>query len=280
MMNPDRKIEIMGIVNLTDDSYYAPSRCLGDDPVSDAMGQVRKMISEGAAIIDFGACSTRPGSHPVGAEQEWLRLEPVLTAFAQQYPCQKFSVDTYHSSVVQNTYELFASIIGHENSRCQFVVNDISAGEDDDRMLPLVGSLGLTYVAMHKRGDSLSMQSLCSYDDVVSEVKGYFENFSLRAEAAGISDWIIDPGFGFAKSLEQNYELLSRLDVLSVLGRPVLVGLSRKSMIYKKLDITPEAALPATQVVHMKALQNGADILRVHDVAEAARTVALYRVLR
>lgn len=279
-MNHDRKIEIMGIVNLTDDSYYAPSRCLCDNPVETSMQRIRRLIEEGADIIDIGACSTRPGSVPVGADAEWERIAPVLEAVCVEFPELRISIDTYHSSVIVRAYEMMASRLGVERTTGQLIVNDISAGEDDSLMLPEVGRLGLTYVVMHKRGDSMTMQSLCDYDDVVSRVREYFEDFALKARKYGIKDWIIDPGFGFAKTVDQNYQLLASLDSLSILGRPVLVGVSRKSMIYKKFGITPEEALPATQVLHLKALQNGADILRVHDVAEAVRTADLYKVLR
>ena len=280
MMNHDRKIEIMGIVNLTDDSYYAESRCLDDDPVGTAMRRIRTLIGEGADIIDIGACSTRPGSLPVGEDAEWERISPVVEALLMEFPGQKISLDTYHASVVVRTFGLMAGQIGEDNARNQLIINDISAGEDDPLMLPQIGRLGLTYIAMHKRGDPMTMQSLCDYDDVVAQVRKYFEDFAVRAREHGIKDWIIDPGFGFAKTVDQNYQLLASLDSLVASGRPVLVGVSRKSMIYKKFGITPEESLPATQVLHLKALQNGADILRVHDVAEAVRTVELYRVLR
>ncbi len=274
----------MAIVNLTDDSYYAPSRCLDTDPVSSAMLRVRTLVAEGADIIDLGACSTRPGSVPVGAEEEWRRLKPVLEAVAAEVSSVRISIDTYHSSVIRNAYDLLSSVIGEDPARRRLIVNDISAGEDDPQMLPLVGRLGLSYVAMHKRGDSRTMQGMTGYEDVVEEVKAYFNGFASRAAAAGIMDWTLDPGFGFAKTVEQNYALLRGLASLKTCGassgnRRILVGVSRKSMIYKYLDISPEEALPATQVLHLKALQNGADILRVHDVAEAVRTVELYRIL-
>ena len=278
----------MGIVNLTDDSYYAPSRCLDEDPASSAMQRISAMLSDGADIIDIGACSTRPGSAAVGEKQEWERIEPVLRRLCKEDIFPVISIDTYHASVIRKAYGLIASAYGDVFAREHLIVNDISAGEDDPEMLPSVGELGLAYIAMHKRGTPRTMQSLCSYDDVVSAVLAYFEAFASKAREHGISDWIIDPGFGFAKTLDQNYELLRSLSVFSACGqcsdtttkRRVLVGVSRKSMIYKKFNITPEESLATTQVLHMKALQCGADILRVHDVAEAVRTVELYRVLR
>lgn len=256
----------MGIVNLTDDSYFAQSRC---SDVDAAVEKVGRMLADGATIIDIGACSTRPGSLPVGADEEWRRLEPVLKAVKDKYPDARISVDTYWSEVVQKAYDLIGD----------FIVNDISAGEEDASMLPLVGRLGLTYIAMHKRGTPENMQSLTDYDDVVDDVVEYFRQFSHKASSFGIKSWILDPGFGFAKDVVQNYEMLARLDEFRNLEAPVLVGVSRKSMIYRKFGITPEEALPATQVLHMKALQLGADVFRVHDVAEIVRTVALYRIL-
>jgi dihydropteroate synthase len=262
----NRHIDIMGIVNLTDDSYFAQSRCGGTDA---ALTRVRDMVAEGATIIDIGACSTRPGSVPVGAQEEWRRLEPVLKRVRTECPDLRISIDTYWSEVVARAYDLIGD----------FIVNDISAGEDDPEMLPTVGRLGLDYVAMHKRGTSQNMHLLTDYNDVVGDLVAYFNRFAEKALQFEIKDWILDPGFGFAKTLPQNYEILSRLDELKVSGRPLLVGVSRKSMVYKLLNISPEDALAATQVVHLKALQKGADILRVHDVTEAVRTIALYRAM-
>lgn len=261
-------IRIMGIVNLTDDSYYAPSRLLGAGRER-LVGHVGAMVAEGMDILDIGACSTRPGSRPVGADVEWTRLQPALEAIREAFPDLEISIDTYWSSVVRKAFEAIGP----------FLVNDISAGEDDPDMLPAVGALGLPYVAMHKRGTPATMQALTDYDDVVEEVFRYFEMFAERAAAHGISDWILDPGFGFAKTVEQNYRLLADLGRFRAFGRPILVGLSRKSMIYKPLGITPEEALPATQALHMAALERGASILRVHDVRPARETAALYATL-
>lgn len=267
-MNKNRQIDIMGIVNLTDDSYFAASRCASP---SQALSLASRLVEEGASILDFGACSTRPGSEAVGAEEEWRRLRPVLEAARKEFPDLRISVDTYWSDVVERTFDAIGD----------FIVNDISAGEDDPRMLSLVGSLGLTYVAMHKRGTPATMQSMTDYEDVTSAVADYFADFSIRAAQAGVSGWILDPGFGFAKTLEQNYELMRGLSVFkdAFPSNRLLVGVSRKSMVYRLLGITPEESLPATQVLHLHALQNGADILRVHDVVEASQTVSLYRAL-
>ena len=272
MMDTNRKIDVMGIVNLTDDSYFEDSRC---PDLKSALDRVGRLLEEGADIIDVGACSTRPGSVPVGAEKEWERLEPFLVAVVRIFPGIRLSVDTYWSSVVRRSYELIG----------EFIVNDISAGQMDQSMLPTVGELGLPYVAMHMRGNSRTMQELTDYGSVTQDVLDYFKAFSDLAAGNGIRKWILDPGFGFAKTIDQNHTLLRELDQFQKVKCAdgsvprLLVGVSRKSMIYKKFGISEQEALPATQVLHLKALLAGADILRVHDVAEAKRTVELYRTL-
>ena len=279
-MDTTRNIDVMGIINLTDNSYFSESRCLGEDGLDDIgkiVARAVRMAEEGASILDIGACSTRPGASAVGEEEEWLRLGPALKAVRKELPDIRISIDTYWPSVVRKTFDLIGD----------FIVNDVTAGEGMDgdssyrtgEMLPLVGRLGLTYVAMHMRGNPLTMQSLTSYNDVTAEVLDYFNDFGRKADVAGIRDWILDPGFGFAKTVEQNYKLLAGLGKFIATGRRILVGVSRKSMVYRKFGITPEEALPATQVLHYKALCCGADILRVHDVAEAARTAEMYRML-
>ena len=279
-MDTTRNIDVMGIINLTDNSYFSESRCLGEDGLDDIgkiVARAVRMAEEGASILDIGACSTRPGASAVGEEEEWLRLGPALKAVRKELPEIRISIDTYWPSVVRKTFDLIGD----------FIVNDVTAGEGMDgdssyrtgEMLPLVGRLGLTYVAMHMRGNPLTMQSLTSYNDVTAEVLDYFNDFGRKADVAGIRDWILDPGFGFAKTVEQNYKLLAGLGKFIATGRRILVGVSRKSMVYRKFGITPEEALPATQVLHYKALCCGADIMRVHDVAEAVRTVEMYRML-
>ena len=271
-MSKDRHIDIMGIVNVTDDSFYAASRSLDADSV---LARIRAMLAEGADIIDIGACSTRPGAAQVSAEQEWARLEPVLKAVGSEFPGLRLSIDTYRSDVVRRAFD----VVG------KFIANDISAGEADAGMLPAVGQLGLTYVAMHMRGMPENMQSMTEYDDVTADVLCYFDNFARKAAEYGIEDWILDPGFGFAKTMPQNYALLRELHRFRQVKKTdgnsprILVGVSRKSMIYKLLNISPEDSLPATQALHMAAMLNGADVLRVHDVAEAVRTRELYRLL-
>ena len=266
----------MGIINITDNSYFAESRCLdaeGNDDLDRIVSRAARMIEDGATILDIGACSTRPGSDPVGEDEEWRRLEPALKAIRKDLPDIAISVDTYWPSVVRRTFDTIG----------RFIVNDITAGEGmydkSDEMLRTVAELGLPFVAMHMRGNPKTMQSLTEYDNVTAEVLDYFRQFASKAETAGVKDWILDPGFGFAKTIGQNYQMLRELDRFAELGKRILVGMSRKSMIFRKFGITPEESLPATQVLHYKALCQGADILRVHDVAEAVRTVALYREL-
>jgi len=258
MSENKHSVQIMGIVNITDNSYFSASRCLGEDGEADlsaVRGRVERMLREGADIIDIGACSTRPGAPAVGPEVEWARLEPVLKMLKVEFPGLVISIDTYWSSVVQKTYDLY----GH------FIVNDIYAGRRDPEMLTTVGRLGLPYVAMHSLEETVDYSD---YDGSVTEgVRKYFEEFAVKAEAAGIKDWILDPGFGFGKTIEQNWTLFDEWPALKSFGRPILIGISRKSMIYKPLGITPEEALPATCDAHRKTIDRGVDILRVHDVA-------------
>ena len=255
-------IHLMGIVNLTDDSFYAPSRVRSADAL---LRRVEEMTGAGADCIELGACSTRPGSLPVGAEEEWRRLRPALKALRRAFPGLALSIDTYWSGVVERAFDLIGP----------FTVNDISAGALDPAMLPLAGRLGLPYIAMHMRGTPETMQSLTDYPEgITAAVHHYFQDFALRATEAGIRDWILDPGFGFSKTLEQNWTLLQEMGALRDLGRPILVGVSRKSMIYKRFGLTPETALEATQVAHRIALSQGATWLRVHDIDPARATVA------
>ncbi len=267
-MESNRKISVMGIINLTDDSFYPESRIRPSDTAG-AVRRAIKMVEEGADILDFGACSTRPGSVPVSPETEWERLAPVLDEVRKALPGVRISIDTFRSSVVKRAHALIGD----------FLVNDISAGEDDPSMLETVGRLSLSYIAMHKKGTPETMDSLAQYSDVTGEVLQYFRDFGTRAAQSGITDWILDPGFGFAKTVGQNYELLRNLSSFQELGRPLLVGISRKRMVWELLGITPEKALPATSALHLEALRGGASILRVHDVPEAVQVIRLYREL-
>ncbi|MBO4585970.1 MAG: dihydropteroate synthase [Bacteroidales bacterium] len=258
-------IKVLGIINVNEDSFYPASRTTADGAVLRAA----QLLAEGADYLDIGAASTRPGAGLLNEREEWKRLEPALLKIRHALPQARISIDTYNSGIVRRAYDAIGPIM----------VNDISAGALDNKMLSVVGKLGLEYIAMHMRGTPMTMMALTNYDDVVSAVKGYFWEFSVKAEEAGIKDWILDPGFGFAKTIKQNYELLTRIGELRDLGRPILAGLSRKSMIYKALEITPEEALPATQILNYKALEGGATWLRVHDVAETVRTIKVYELL-
>ena len=261
------KIRIMGIANLTGDSFFEGSRLLGGDDALDPaffLSRVDSMVSEGADILDLGACSTRPGSDSVSEEVEWGRLEPALRLLMSERPGLNLSIDTFRPGIVSKAFD----IIG------PFIVNDVSGGSD--AMWKTVGELGLEYVCMHSRGTPKNMQTLTSYDDVVADVLAFFKLFSETAEMYGIRECILDPGFGFAKTVEQNWLILKELSRFKELGRPILAGLSRKSFLYKPLGITPAESLPATCAANLTALQGGADILRVHDVEAAKQTVEVF----
>ena len=259
---------VMGILNVTPDSFYAGSRRTTREAVEQ---RAREIVDEGAAIIDIGGYSSRPGADEVPVEEEWRRVALGLEAVRRVAPGAAVSVDTFRSEVVERAVAEFGAV----------TVNDISAGELDPRMVPTVARLGVPYVAMHMQGDPRTMQSLTDYRrDIVTEVVDYFERRCGQLLAAGVSRAriILDPGFGFAKTLEQNYELLAGLHRLCALGYPVLAGVSRKSMIYKALDATPAESLAGTVVLGWECLRQGASILRVHDVREAADTVRLFRL--
>ena len=295
-------IHIMGIVNLTPDSFYSGSRTAA----CDFMPKVRQMLSDGADVIDIGACSTRPGAPQPSLEEEWARLEPALCELRMEAQVSKpsgasplrpshchkcrtgsklpsvpsvsgplplhlsvggqapggvsraISIDTYRPEIVRRAFE----IIG------PFIVNDVGGGSS--QMLETVGELGLPYIAMHGRKPQ---------GDVIEDILDFFRDFAARADAAGVKEWILDPGFGFGKDIDQNYEVLNRLDELKKAGRDILVGISRKSMIYKKLGITPEEAMPETLVLERIALEKGATWLRVHDVAETVQMVRDYSTM-
>lgn len=258
---------VMGIVNLTDDSFYEKSRFI---VVSEAIEKIAQMLSMGAEVIDIGACSSRPGSHIISEDEEWRRLEPVLITLKTNLPHIKLSIDTFRSYIVHKAAETFG----------EFIINDISAGEADEDMLRTAATLDFTYIAMHKRGMPHEMQNKCDYINVVEDVHDYFLEFFSRANRVGLKNVIIDPGFGFSKTLDQNYLLLNELKRLNFYKDfqkiPLLVGISRKSMIYRLLDLTPEESLSATTALNLVALQNGADILRVHDVKEGIESVKLF----
>lgn len=257
---------VMGIVNVTPDSFYAQSRCMAEGAIIE---RVRQLVDDGADCIDVGGCSTRPGFPVVAETEEYQRLAHALKIIRAHFPNLPLSVDTFRAGVVQRLYEQYGA----------FIVNDISAGEEDAAMTATVARLQLPYIAMHKRGNPQTMQCLTDYTDVVTEVKTYLQQKLAELHAQGIAQVIIDPGFGFAKTVEQNYALLRNLREFTASGAPLLTGLSRKSLLWKPLGSTPEDMLCATSAVHLYALLQGANILRVHDVKEARQMVALSRLL-
>ena len=246
--------KIIGIINLNDDSFYRHSRVENEQSFR---SRVEEMAAGGADIIDIGACSSRPGSVYPGPDEEWKRLQPALKVIARHFDGHSFSVDTFSSRIVRRVYDAIGP----------FMVNDITAGQADADMLATVAALGLPYVAMHSRGNGLTMDSLCDYGDVVEDVKAYFREFGRKAAVAGLENWILDPGFGFAKTVGQNLEMLARLHEFRELGRPLYVGISRKRMVWEPLGLSPEDCLSQTLVLQGQAALQGADYLRVHDVA-------------
>lgn len=258
--------QVMAIVNVTPDSFYAASRKCS---VHDVEQHVAAALEQGATMFDVGGYSTRPGAVEVSAEEEWRRVE-LGAAVVRNQTNLPLSIDTFRAEIAARATERFGEVI----------INDISAGEADKQMVGVVAANGLPYVAMHMRGTPQSMQSLTDYPrGVVCEVVEYLRRRLEWLNEQGVERVILDPGFGFAKSMEQNYQLLAGLDSVVALGVPVLVGLSRKSMIYKLLGVTPEESLPATSALNLLALERGATILRVHDVGEAADVVKLHKTL-
>lgn len=255
----------MAIVNATPDSFYASSRTQSYDAVAE---RVKEAVAEGAAIIDIGGYSSRPDADDVSVEEEWSRVEMALAATREVSSDIAISVDTFRAEIVRRAVAQFGEII----------VNDITGGLGDSEMLATVAELGVPYIAMHMRGTPQTMQKHTEYADVVADVVAELGERLQAIEKAGISleRVALDPGFGFAKTTKQNFELLAGLHKLKEFGQPLLVGVSRKSMIYKTLGITPEEALSATQAVHWEALRQGATLLRVHDVKEAVETIKLY----
>ncbi|MCE2994394.1 MAG: dihydropteroate synthase [Cyclobacteriaceae bacterium] len=257
--------KVMGIVNVTPDSFFAGSR---QEEAIAQLKQVEKMLTDGADFIDVGGYSSRPGAPEVPVEEELNRVIPAIQAIAKEFPSAILSVDTFRASVADRALDVGAAI-----------VNDISAGDLDTTMIATVARWKAPYIAMHMRGNPQTMASLTKYDHLLKDIVFYFqEKLRLFAEA-GIHDVIIDPGFGFAKTVEQNFELLNHLSYFRILERPVLAGLSRKSMIWRTLQTNSENALNGTTALHAVALLKGASILRVHDVKEAVETVKLLNKL-
>lgn len=254
----------MGIVNVTADSFYPPSRFLdarGHTRTDELVDRVGGMLDEGADIIDIGAVSTRPGSIIPDEQEEWRRLKPALKAVRSAFPSAAISIDTFRAGIVGRAVDEIGTVI----------VNDIFAGKADENMLPAVGRLGLSYVAMHIQGTPASMHDNYVYEDVTAAVVKYFRDFSLKAAENGIKDWILDPGFGFSKNVSQSLELLHSMEALKVFNRPILVGISRKRMTYQPKGLSPEKALEETLTLQREAVERGATILRVHDVTAATK---------
>ena len=255
----------MAIVNATPDSFYASSRTQSHKAVAE---RVERALNEGAAILDIGGYSSRPDAEDVSVEEEWQRVEVALSAAREVSGDAPISIDTFRAEIIRRATDRFGEV----------VVNDITAGQGDAEMLNVVAERKLPYIAMHMRGTPQTMQQQTEYKDVVADVVAELQERLSAIEKAGVerSRVALDPGFGFAKSVEQNYKLLAGLHRLKALGQPLLVGVSRKSMIYKPLGITPDEALSATQAVHWEALRQGATLLRVHDIKEAVQTIKLY----
>ncbi len=258
---------VMGIVNATPDSFYAGSRC---SDATSAADRAAEMLSQGADMIDLGACSTRPGASMPTAAEEWERLDAALSEIRARFPDVIISIDTFRADVARKSIERWNADI----------INDISGGDMDPEMWGVVAEAGVPYVAMHTRGNPDTMTSLTDYEDVTATVLQDLARKLDGLHQAGVADVIIDPGFGFAKTVDQNFELLARLEVFSTLNAPLLAGVSRKTMIWKKLGISPAEALNGTTAINTMALMKGADILRVHDVKEAAECVSLFMALR
>jgi dihydropteroate synthase len=255
----------MGILNLTPDSFYDGGKYVDNDS---ALQHAAEMIAEGADIIDIGGMSSKSGATIIPADVETLRVLPVINAIRETLPNAIISIDTIHAATAKTAIEAGASI-----------VNDISGGDYDKTMLSTVAKLGVPFIAMHMRGTPETMQSLTHYEEVVTEVYNDLQEKLLQCKAAGIKDVILDPGFGFAKTVEQNFILLNQLNVFKTLQVPLLAGLSRKSMVTKTLHISKEEALNGSTVLNTIALMNGANILRVHDVKQAKEAVQLFVAL-
>lgn len=256
---------VMGIVNCTPDSFYAGSR---SESEQESLKMVEKMVEEGVDIIDLGAYSSRPGAPEVSETEELNRLLPSLEAIRHRFPQVLISVDTFRSKVAEEALE-----------RGVHLINDISASKLDEKMLDVISKYQTNYIMMHMRGTPQNMQSQVDYDNLVGEIQDYFSKQISSCQKKGIENLILDPGFGFSKTLEQNYELMNQLEQLHSLNHPILVGISRKSMIYKLLKKEASEVLNATSALHLLALSKGAHILRVHDVAEAKEIIKISAAL-
>lgn len=257
---------IMGILNITPDSFFDGGQ---HNSIKKALIKAEKMVAEGADFLDVGGYSSRPGADFVSEKDELARVVPVVNALAKEFPEVNISVDTFRSKVAKATIENGAALI-----------NDISAGDLDNNMMATVAKLQVPYIMMHMQGTPENMQQNPTYNNVITDIKFYLSKKIKQAQELHINDVIIDPGFGFGKTLEHNYTLLNNLELFSCFNLPLLVGISRKSMIYKPLNITPDLALNGTTALHMIALQKGATILRVHDIKEAKECIKLFNLLK
>jgi dihydropteroate synthase len=254
--------KVMGILNVTPNSFFDGGKY---DSHQAILTQVEKMLVDGATFIDIGAYSSKPSAEFVSEEEELNRIVPVVKLILQHFPDTLLSIDTFRSEVAQACIENGAAII-----------NDISGGNLDDKMVEVIAKYNVPYILMHMRGTPQTMQTLTDYDDIVKEMLFYFSEKVAQARSLGINDIILDPGFGFAKTLDQNYEVLQKMELFNLLELPVLAGFSRKSMIYKYLNTSQQEALNGTTVLNTISLTKGAKILRVHDVKEAMECVSLY----
>jgi dihydropteroate synthase len=257
---------VMGVLNITPDSFFKGSRTQTEKEI---VSQAEKMLKEGATILDLGAYSSRPDAEDISFEEEERRLLPALNMINSKFPEAIISVDTFRANIAVKAIENGAHII-----------NDISGGTLDDKMFETVGRLKVPYVLMHIKGNPKTMKNLNQYDDMVQEICYYFSEKITALKKAGVRDIILDPGFGFAKNIDQNFELLHKLAEFKIFEFPILAGLSRKSMIWKTLKIEADSALNGTTVLNTVALLNGANILRVHDVKEANEAIALINHLK
>jgi dihydropteroate synthase len=257
--------KIMGILNVTPDSFYDGGLYTLEHEI---LSQAEKMIREGVDFIDIGGYSSRPGSQDITPEEEWNRVQRAITPIKKEFPEITLSIDTFRASIAHQAI--------HEG--CD-MINDISAGQLDIDMIKTVAALQVPYVIMHLRGTPQTMSQLTTYENLIQEIIHYFHTILYQLNQHEIKDVLIDPGFGFAKTADQNFELLNALEQLHILGKPLLIGLSRKSMIWKTLKSTPEFSLNGTTVLNTVGLLKGASILRVHDVKEAKETIALLGML-
>lgn len=258
--------KVMGVLNFSPDSFFEGSRIATDE--KSVLKKVEKMLEEGADILDVGGYSSRPHAEHIPVEEEIRRVVPAIAAIKKTFGEVIISIDTFRAAVAKAAVEMGAAM-----------VNDISAGSLDESMLPTVAKLGVPYLAMHMRGNPQTMQEQTEYEDLIPDILNYFASKIEQFQKFGIKDILVDPGFGFAKTREQNFDLLRNLRSFRQLGFPVVVGVSRKSMIYKTLNLSPSEALNGTTALHMYALVQGAQILRVHDVKEAKETIQLFQQL-